>query len=874
MNAPAVSRSRLSARKCPRLKRALLLSAALVGTLGWPPANAAETFVLWTFETSLPNTAGPHLAEAGTGAASGFHADAAATYTHPAGNGSAASFNSNRWAIGDYYEFRLSAVGYQDLLLSWDQSRSGTGPALFDLAYSTNGADFSVVLDDYAVSSNSFSATSPKSAFTFTADLSRIAELNNAAQVWFRLIAAAVPGGTAGTSRVDNFKVSGSVFIPLYWAPASDGSTGTWDATTPHWTSDATGLGALREYESAHTAVLGGPGTNGAPRILHIASEGVTSKGGLRFESTGYLVQGGTLTLEGPESRISVTHPGDIATIDARIHGSSGLWKSGDGTLILGGENPFSGTVHITGGILSIAANSALGAASNPLLFNGGTLSATATVDLGLRGFSGKGALQVAQGARLSTSGDVDFESLTVRGGEVQLLGTLARTAALIVQEATSVRTVAGLRVGAGGIATQHRSGTARLEGGIDLDGNTRAITVADGSADVDLILTGTYGSSIGTGRYKLHKLGEGTLDLQAEGAGNAGLRIGTAGSLGTAISGGRVLIHSAAALGGSTLELNYGILEIAGTEGQPAPNLTGESRVLLDVSLGGIEGGGGAVIRGGNLEFLGNLSLFKPSGATVNHTLEIQNHTILSGALRQTNNPAVGVFTGLRLLGTGTFSLQSALNDFSDLLVVDGPTLEVNGTLAAPQVEVLRGSLTGKTQGGTLGLYGHVTIGDGLPGEAILSPGSSAAADRIGMLMLKGLTLLSDAVVRIELNSDLGITDQISLFDETLTITAGARLEILDLGSTHLPVGFELTIIDLPFAWLPEGSFDQQVIVAGPNIFEITYTGGDGNDVALRVIPEPASLLLLAVGVGLLGWRRAGHRRRIPPPCALSRWR
>ncbi len=51
------------------------------------PAVNADTIANWTFETSVPATAGPHIAELGinaaTAEASGFHTDVAVVVSHP-----------------------------------------------------------------------------------------------------------------------------------------------------------------------------------------------------------------------------------------------------------------------------------------------------------------------------------------------------------------------------------------------------------------------------------------------------------------------------------------------------------------------------------------------------------------------------------------------------------------------------------------------------------------------------------------------------------------------------------------------------------------------------------------------------------------------
>ncbi|NKC49440.1 hypothetical protein HED54_20260 [Ochrobactrum anthropi ATCC 49188] len=59
------------------------------------------------------------------------------------------------------------------------------------------------------------------------------------------------------------------------------------------------------------------------------------------------------------------------------IDGSGPLTKSGDGTLTLSGTNTYSGGTFINGGVVSVGADSNLGASSGTLSFDGGTLHLT-----------------------------------------------------------------------------------------------------------------------------------------------------------------------------------------------------------------------------------------------------------------------------------------------------------------------------------------------------------------------------------------------------------------------------------------------------------------------------------------------------------------
>lgn len=188
----------------------LLALAALAATSASLSADAAlMTVAQWTYETSVPINAGPHAAEVGTGSSTGVHASGATVYSNPVGNGSGESFSSNTWAIGDYYQFQTSTVGVGGVQLSWGQTRSSTGPAGFDLQWSTNGTTFTTAMS-YVVPVLTWSSLPAnfQAGSVFTANLQSVSELNDQANVYFRLLATSAGSAAAGTNRVDDFTVS------------------------------------------------------------------------------------------------------------------------------------------------------------------------------------------------------------------------------------------------------------------------------------------------------------------------------------------------------------------------------------------------------------------------------------------------------------------------------------------------------------------------------------------------------------------------------------------------------------------------------------------------------------------------------------------
>lgn len=217
----------------------------------------AQTIASWTMPVGFPNGTGniptgtsyvmPNISTAGTTAGqqwpaipaaaypngtptfgtlagnsaailSSVHALAAATYTSPAGNGSPYSFSSNNWSPGDYYQVVLPTLGQPpagqtNLSVSWDQARSSTGPAAFDLQMSTNGTDFTS-LTTYSVlqsggggSPGTWSTTVPNSLYTNTFALPQSAENQASLYLRFTNIEAAVSSGS-GSNRIDNIAVT------------------------------------------------------------------------------------------------------------------------------------------------------------------------------------------------------------------------------------------------------------------------------------------------------------------------------------------------------------------------------------------------------------------------------------------------------------------------------------------------------------------------------------------------------------------------------------------------------------------------------------------------------------------------------------------
>jgi hypothetical protein len=202
----------------------------------------------WTFQTNPASlvvnnstTIGPIAADSGLlpGNASGVHASANTDWSSPTGNGSANALSTNTWAVGDYFQFEVSTLGYEGIKVSWDQTSSATGPGVFDFDYRVgNSGSFSTALDNYGVFPNqaaspglgNWTAGTAISGYSTSVDLSGISAIDNQSTIQFRILMAttddALPPGavaTGGTSRIDNFLVTAVTDLTAVPEPASLG---------------------------------------------------------------------------------------------------------------------------------------------------------------------------------------------------------------------------------------------------------------------------------------------------------------------------------------------------------------------------------------------------------------------------------------------------------------------------------------------------------------------------------------------------------------------------------------------------------------------------------------------------------------------------
>ncbi len=229
-------------------------------------------------------------------------------------------------------------------------------------------------------------------------------------------------------------------------------------------------------------------------------------------------------------------------------------------------------------------------------------------------------------------------------------------------------------------------------------------------------------------------------------------------------------------------------------------------------------------------------------SGSINNHlpwvSLGVNNLTTGSNNLSTTFSGFIqdGGMGSLTKIGNGMLVLNGE-NTYSGGTAIKGGKLVINnttgsGTGSGP-VEVSAGQLGG---GGIIG--GDVTVGDGSRRPATLSPGESG--HRCDTLTIQStLTFQSDAIYKFNLKSSTAESD--SVVANGVTINSAALFDFTGVGHRRLPIGTIFRVIDNISANPIAGTFsnlpDQSTFIIKGNKYQVSYQGGDGNDLTLTVV-------------------------------------
>ncbi|WP_266076981.1 autotransporter domain-containing protein [Brucella intermedia] len=171
-----------------------------------------------------------------------------------------------------------------------------------------------------------------------------------------------------------NLSVLGQGQTMQFWdgdTAGDGGGDGVWQGFATNWTdSDGNNPGGW----GGSVGVF-----RGAAGI--VAVQGTQVFDTLQFSTDGYVVEGDALAI-GVAGGGTFNIEGGISTTIASVvqdGAGSALRKAGSGTLILTGNNTYSGGTSLLGGLVSVSADANLGAVGGDLSFDGGALQVTGT---------------------------------------------------------------------------------------------------------------------------------------------------------------------------------------------------------------------------------------------------------------------------------------------------------------------------------------------------------------------------------------------------------------------------------------------------------------------------------------------------------------
>jgi autotransporter-associated beta strand protein len=485
----------------------------------------------------------------------------------------------------------------------------------------------------------------------------------------------------------------------------------------------------------------------------------------------------------GPELDVNAAIP---APADNLLRDGAGLTKSGAGRMRLFGNNSFRGWVNIGEGALTAGNSTALGAVffrSGTYVFNSGTLQLEGGVNI------------EGENLVLNSTATPALEGLF---GESYWSGqvTLSRDSS-IGADPGSVLHLAGIIAGTGSL-TKLGAGTLRFGGG-----NANTYSGETSINEGTLLLSKPHGIAAVPGS----------------------LSIGTPAGLPAAA----VNLTSYQVLGnifvnrGGLLNVNDQVENVDHlwlTEGGDVQTTTG---ILFLKSGGSIQVVPGAVADSSTIA--GNLDM------------DVGTHVINVGSGTRTGAPDLEI-TALvtsslgpvtpRKYGPGTLRL-AANNTYSGTTVVDEGVLRVDGVQPQSPVQV---NAAGTLQG--TGVLGSIGYG----GNGVVAPGASP-----GILTCNNLLNTSGSgILEIELTGPapgangydrLNVNGIVTLSGITLRVRANF------IANTNQ----QFVLIDNQSANAVGGTFiglaQNADVVAGDQIFRISYFGRDGNDVVLTKIAD-----------------------------------
>jgi fibronectin-binding autotransporter adhesin len=665
------------------------------------------------------------------------------------------------------------------------------------------------------------------------------------------------------------------------------GGDGVWQNTTgnDNWTLIDGTVNA--SYQDASFAIFGA----NAGTVTVDGSLGAINASGMQFATDGYRVQGDAIALVGSSPVIRVgdgttAGAGITATIASVLTGSNGLTKSDLGTLVLAGNNTYTGGTTISGGVLQLGEGGTSGSINGDVVNNGtlafnrsdvqtfgGLISGAGAVTQqgsGTTVLSGNntysGATTVAAGTLLvdgdqsGATGATTVQAGGTLGGTGTLGGnvTVADGGTLSPGDSPGTLTINGNLVLGANAALDYQLGQAGTAGGALND-----LTVVHGNLTLDgtLNVSITPGGSFGAGVYRLFNY-DGTLTDNGLALGtlpttDAFVQTSLANQVNLVNTTGLTLsfwdgpghANDGAITGGNgtwRLADNDYWTDATGSINAPYSNgsfavFAGTAgTVAVDNSNGQVTASGlqfetdGYRLNGGAIALAGGASTIRvgdgtAAGATMTATID---SALIGAGMLVKDDLGTLVLTGANTYAGGTdvhagtlqISSDGNLGDSSGSLTVDDATLHTTGTIQTNRLVGLGGAATIDTDDGTT-----FKITKGIGGSGSLTKTGT------GTLTLGGTSNYSGATTVAAGTLSAAVADAFNANAAT-TVQSGATL---DLAGFSQHVGALTNGGTVNFGKTPGTTLTVQgdYVGTGGTLNVNTALGGDGSATDMMVV-------------------------------------
>jgi fibronectin-binding autotransporter adhesin len=474
-----------------------------------------------------------------------------------------------------------------------------------------------------------------------------------------------------------------------------DGGAGAWRADGDNWTDADAAVNGAFQPNPTFAIFQGAAGT-----VTVDDAAGAIGVTGMQFATDGYRIEGDAIALQGEDGETIVrvgtgatSGAGMTATLASALTGASRLVKSDFGTLVLAGNNTYSGGTELRAGVLSVSSDAHLGDASGGLTFSGGTLASTASFD-------------TSRAITLTTTGTVDAAagSVLTLHGVIDGAGTLVKTGAGNVS-LTQANTYAG------GTQVQGGNLTLMATGGL----GAGAVKVSGAGSLLDFLAVGA--TPVTAQSLTIHNENRGSTYFR-------GTSSAADATLFNSDGGSTVFLHDASAGNANLVNLADGVIWFVDQSSAEQAHIINNADGLIEffgsstADLATLQNNAGGTV---DISALGSTGIgmgsLSGAGAVV-----LGNKTLTLGGLDQ-NDTIAGVISdgrlaggGLTKIGSGVLRLEG-INTYTGATTVNAGSLLVAGSIASSSMlNIASGSLLGGS--GTVGNTNIAASGSLMPGD------------------------------------------------------------------------------------------------------------------------------------------------------------